>query len=98
MNEYRRIPWDEIMCRLKGTSDARSEAVLAAWMEERPLNRKVYDELAVLWESVRREDIDFDADAAWTRVKSLTTIAMPPALPSNPSVTSADGFQAWHAP
>lgn len=92
MNEYRRIPWDEIMCRLKGTSDARSEAVLAAWMEERPLNRKVYDELAVLWESVRREDIDFDADAAWTRVKSLTTIN---GHAASVAVKSKRNFRGW---
>lgn len=70
----RKIPWDEILHSLKGTSDVRSDAALAAWMEKDPLNREVFDELAVLWEYVRQESVDFDADAAWARVRSLTAI------------------------
>ena len=72
MRYRRRIPWDEILRRLKGTSDAESEAVLSVWLEQSPLNREVFSELAVLWESVRQEDMDFDVDAAWAQVKELT--------------------------
>lgn len=72
MKRNRKIPWDEILRNLKGISDAESDAVLTAWLDKAPLNREVYNELAVLWESVRQEDMDFDADAAWEHVKGLT--------------------------
>lgn len=72
MKRNRKIPWDEILRNLKGISDAESDAVLTAWLDKAPLNREVYNELAVLWESVRQEDMDFDADAAWEHVKDLT--------------------------
>ena len=62
MKRNRKIPWDEILRNLKGISDAESDAVLTTWLDKAPLNREVYNELAVLWESVRQEDMDFDAD------------------------------------
>lgn len=62
------------MCSLKGTSDADSYAVLSAWLEESPLNKDVYNELVVLWETVRQESAEYDADLAWARVRELAAM------------------------
>lgn len=67
-----KIPWEEILRRLKGMEDAESAALLTAWLDESPLNREVYEELASLWEAVGRDSEDFDADAAWAQVKEIT--------------------------
>ena len=74
MNRNRKIPWEEILCSLKGTSDADSYAVLSAWLEESPLNKDVYNELVVLWETVRQESAEYDADLAWARVRELAAM------------------------
>lgn len=73
MEDYRKIPWDEILLAFKGMSDSDTELKLQEWLGRSPANQDLFEQLAVLWETIRQQDKFYpDIASSWERVKANT--------------------------
>lgn len=72
MRRQKKIPWNEIIGRFKGSEDAASKSRLEKWLGSNPLNRSLFDELSSLWGTMSdMEGCDVDVEAAWAKVSPV---------------------------
>lgn len=69
------IPWSDIISILKGEGTGDSNIRLEKWLAHNKSNHEIFNELSVLWESIRQEEnFTPDVNSAWAEVKAKTVL------------------------